>query len=163
MKIRITDIGPDGLKVNDTIPLEPLNLRMNEASSNDIIFTSKPSVNLIVHKTPHGAQVKGTARALYTQPCAMCIKELDREAEVSIDYVFQRRTPLEFSNNKSKKEDKFSGDDFSDDIGICYFSGEHIELEDIIQESLILSLDQYYRPPSDSSGNCSKCGFNNSL
>lgn len=152
MKVRITDIGPSGLKVSDNIALEPLNRRMNEAKSNEFIFTEAPHVELHVHKTPSGAQVKGTARAKYNQPCSLCAKELDREAIAEINMVFQRRTPLQLSN--LPEED----DSFSDDIGLSYFYGEHIELEDIIQESLILTLDPYYRPPQNEAGECTSCG-----
>ena len=152
MKIRVSDIGAAGLKVNDTIPLEPLNSRMNEACHNDILFTENPDVEVMVHRTPSGAQVKGFAKAKYTQPCSLCLEDLERQAEVKIDYVFQRKNPLELS---AKNEKDYS---YYDDIGICYFSGEHIELEELIQESLILSLDQYWRPPQTEKGSCSICG-----
>jgi uncharacterized metal-binding protein YceD (DUF177 family) len=154
MKIRISDIGPAGLKVNDNIPLEPLNKRMNEAKSNDILFTQKPEVEVLVHKTPNGAQVKGNAKVKYTQPCSLCIKELERELDVPINYIFQRRTPIELSKSKDGE------DNYLDDIGICYFSGEHIELEELVQESLILSLDHFYKPERNEKNECKICGKN---
>lgn len=154
MRIRVSDLRPEGLKVNDDIPLDALNQRMNEAASNDIVFTSPPSVELTVHKTPQGAQVKGTAAARYKQPCSLCLEELERETKVKIEYVFQRKSPLELA----RRDD--DANNFYDDVGICYFSGEHIELEELIQESLILSMTPFFRPPQNEKGECVACGIN---
>ena len=158
MKVRITDIGPRGLKVNDNIPLEPLNARMNLSRNNDIVFTTSPAADLLVHQTPFGAQVKGSVKASYKQPCSLCILELDRDTEVEIDYVFQRRNPVPINKSSKSKHDDIEEEDLEDDVGICYFQGEHIELEELLQESLILSIDQYYRPKEDEKGDCSVCG-----
>ncbi len=157
MKIKIRDIGPNGLNVNDHIALEPLNVRMNEAKSNDIIFTSDPEVEINVRKTPNGAEIKGVASAKFNQPCSLCIKELDRTIKAELNFVFQRRSSQAVIRAKDKN---FDDDFYQDDIGITYFDGEFLELENLIQECIILSLDPYYRPVQDENKNCTICGKN---
>src|SRR5437868_310704 len=92
MKIRVSDIGPDGLLINDTIPLEALNARLNECRTNDIIFTAPPKVSIKVNSTAHGAETEGKVSARYRQPCSMCLKEIDRQLEVNTAYTFQKRS-----------------------------------------------------------------------
>lgn len=152
MRVRISDIGPKGLKVNDTIALEGLNTRMNESRSNDIIFKKNPEVELEIHTTPHGAQVKGKARAFFLQPCSLCVEEIERETEVTLDYVFQRKSEMQLAERDAP------GNEYYDDIGICYFSGEHLELEELIQETIILSMDPYWKPERTADGHCTYCG-----
>lgn len=151
MKIRVSDIGPDGLKIQDTISSESLNKRMSEGRSNDIIFLKDPLVDVVVHKTASGASTKGRITTRYKQPCSLCADEIDRELEIEGNFLFQRRS----IDENARREDK--DDAFFDDIGVNYFTGDHIDLEDIIQESLILSLTPYLRPPLLADGSCAFC------
>ena len=146
MRIRVSDIPYSGLKVADSLSLEALNARMQEGQGSDIIFTSAPKVNLTIFKTDSGAECKGKVISSYTQACSLCLKELPKPLELDANFIFKR------INTKPSEDDLPE-----DEIGINYFAGDHIELEDMIQESLILSLSLYWHPPTDSSGNCSEC------
>ncbi len=153
LRVRISDIPPRGLEVKHTLPLDPLNVRLMEGSGSDILFTQPPYVELLVQKTLTGAEAKGGVRTAYSQPCSLCLDKLPRPAEIPLDLIFKK-----ISMHEIKSAD--DANEFEDDIGVSYFAGDHIELEELIQEIIILSLDIFWHPPRDKKGNCETCGRN---
>ena len=151
MRIRVSDIGADGLEVRGTISLESLNQRMNEGSTNDISFLRDPRVDIKVHRTISGVCTSGKVRTRYKQPCALCVDELEKDLEIEANFVFQHRSLDETTQYHGETDSYF------DDIGVNFYTGDHIDLEDLIQESLILSLTPYLRPPRLADGTCSVC------
>lgn len=149
MKIRITDLSSTGLKVNDTIPLEALNERMNEAPGNDILFTADPEISITVAGRLQGAEGKGYIRASWEQPCARCMDNLKIEKNIPFEYAFK---PL--------PHDPKLAEEAIDDVGIIYYSGEHLDLEGPVQETLILAIDPFFKPELDEDGACEHCGKN---
>lgn len=146
MQVRLSDLPEHGLTINDTIPLAPLNARLNEAPENDIIFLEAPRVELQVQRAAPGARTVGRASTRYRQPCARCLKELEQPLEVPLSFV------LKPHNLNSFKEEE-------DDIGIVYFEGDSFDFEDLIQETLILSLSPFLQPPLRPDGSCQLCGY----
>lgn len=142
MRIRISTIPADGLKIVDKIPVTDLNRRLNEGHESEISFLADPAVDLTVHRNPNGAETKGKVVAAYKQPCARCDDRIGREIELPVDYILKRR--LEETEGE-------------DDIGIAYFEGDHFDLEELIQETLILALSLYWSPPLDESEGCTAC------
>lgn len=150
MKIRLSDISAAGLKIDDTIPLEPLNARLKEGRDCGIIFLEAPRVTIAVNKTANGAETKGSIRSKYRQPCALCNEEVEKEIEVEANFVL-----------KPRPEDVDDTDpQYMDDVGIVFYEGEHIDLEEVVQETLILGLSLYWHPPQDEKGDCERCGVN---
>lgn len=137
MQIRLTDIPPEGLNVNDTLSLENINARMNEAPNNDITFTQAPAVEAAVQKEKGGAEVTGKVAAAYKQVCPRCAQEVEHQVEKELSLILKRKESQPGRDRQTSKEE------WGDDIGILYFDGEHIDLEDVIQETLILSLSPY--------------------
>lgn len=162
MKVRISDISAAGLDIADTISVQNLNARMAEGRNNQIVFDSDPSVILKVTRNLSGAQAQGTIQATYHQPCAACQESIQRECRAEVDYLFQARPfePKRRSKHASSEQPPSEGEQFDDDVGLVYFSGDHIELEPLLQESLILMLEPYWKPPCDQGGNCSQCHQN---
>ena len=151
MKVRISTISPNGLAVKDSLPLDALNTRMNEGRKNDIEFTEAPRVDLIVHKTGGGAEVKGVVSTKYRQPCSYCLEQIDQPLELPLNFFLAPKPAVEELESDSASEQ------FQDDVGIYYYEGDHIDLEDPIQEILILQLSRYWHPPVDEAGCCMRC------
>ena len=144
MKVRLSDIPADGLTFKDTLPLDAINARMDEGQGNDIYFKSAPQVEVTVYKSRKGSEIKGWVRATCLQPCGRCLVKIENELKVSADFI------LKPSDEKSP----------NDDLGVVYYEGEHIDLEDILQETLILALDPYMQPDTDENGKCKLCNKN---
>ncbi len=181
MKVRVSHLPPEGLAVKSELSLENLNARMGEGRhGDDIKFTSAPQVDLVVTKTPQGAETKGRVSARYSQLCGRCDDVVERSLEVEANWVIHRKPdaphtktkkhsdPLGQSPDKKTFEKKPSTrpsqdvevhpEDFEDDVGISFFEGDQFDLESLLQELLILQLDPYWHPTCNSSGECSCCG-----
>lgn len=151
MKIRLTDIPAAGLEVKESVPPDALNERLDTGNSHGIRFTAALEVALIVHKSPNGAETRGTVTSTYRQPCARCADGVERKLSVETNYLLQQR-PEVLRGHESEE--------YEDDIGITFYDGEHIDLDDLIQESIILSLSIYWHPDEDATGKCSHCKRN---
>src|SRR5262245_752086 len=112
LKVRLSDIPANGLKIADCLPLEALNARMDEGSSNDIYFKSAPQIELTVYRTLSGAEIRGWIKAVCQQPCGRCLKSIQNELKLPTDYILK---------SAGEQEE-------SDDLGILYYQGEHIDL-----------------------------------
>ncbi|MBX7137735.1 MAG: YceD family protein [Oligoflexia bacterium] len=148
MKIRIADIGPEGLAIDDTLDFEALNQRMQEGHETDIRFTAAPKVSLHVTRTPSGADTKGKIKGTFTQGCSLCARDVPRHIEVSADYVLQQIHSKEFGQSPESL----------DDIGIVFFEGDGLDLRDTLEQSLILAMDQFWHPQLNQDGSCVHCG-----
>jgi len=151
MKVRVSRLPTEGLTVKTTLYLENLNTRMNEGKGNDILFTSAPSVELVVTKTSQGAETKGRVSTKYKQPCSRCDDGVEKSLDIEANFILQARP-------EPTERDDSEDEDYEDDIGIAYFEGDQIDLEDIIQQALILPLSRFWHPACDAQGNCSHCG-----
>ena len=95
--------------------------------------------------------LQGQVEATYTQPCARCADELNRELHIPLSLVLQEINPR-------AQQEEMTSEGTLDDVGICYYESDHVELDPLIEEQIILSLDQIYRPACDKNGKCSLCG-----
>ncbi|MBX7144478.1 MAG: DUF177 domain-containing protein [Oligoflexia bacterium] len=154
MKIRVSDIPAAGLKINDSIPLESINERMSNGRGQDIKFVSAPKVELLAEKTASGAQVSGHVRSRVSQECARCCERIERDLDIPIDLQLAARA----APGEEREDAEFVSDDESaGDIGVVFFDGDHVDLEDVLNESLILGLSLYWSPTCDNQGRCTLC------
>jgi uncharacterized metal-binding protein YceD (DUF177 family) len=148
MIIRLSDIPAEGLAIDTVLPLEPLNARLQQGESHGILFTTAPRVEITVHKSVSGAETRGKIRSSYRQPCSLCSKELDRDLELDANFVLR---PL------AEGLEEVGSDELLDDIGVVYYENDRVDLEDMIHETLILSLSIFWQPPRDATGRCTLC------
>jgi uncharacterized metal-binding protein YceD (DUF177 family) len=153
MKVRISDLPPQGIKINETISLEALNTRMAEGRGNDIEFSAAPLVNIEIVPNSHGAVISGTVQTRLKQPCSRCLEAVERPLEVRADFVLKPKP-------KHLNKDAAGAEDPLDDVGLLYYGEDGIELEEALQENLILALYPYWHPPCDAQGKCQLCGLN---
>ncbi len=137
VKIRITDIPKEGLEINEELCLDAINSRMNEAPDNDITFIEAPRFSVLIKPELGGAELSGTISTRYKQPCARCLEEISEFLKQELSLTLKAKT------KKPGIERPTEATEWDDGIGIVYFDGEHIDLEDILQETLILSLDPF--------------------
>lgn len=150
MKIRISTLPPEGLTITESLPLSSLNDRLQEGHESDIRFSSAPQVSLQISPSADGATASGSVRAMVKQPCSRCVEVIERELEVEANFVIQARNPRETNPRDTEQ----------DDIGIVYYDGEHVDLEDTLQQYLLLNLSPFWHPPFAKDGSCLHCGKN---
>ena len=153
MIVNLSELSLEGLPVKGTISLAPLNARMKEGRTNDIEFTTPPSCDLIIYPTGGGgAQASGTVTTTYQQQCGRCLEPKERQLSVKVRFVFSPK-PESVAPRATLDEQ------FVDDINLVYFEGDQLELEELIQESLILELSPYWCPAVDAADACTLCGI----
>ncbi|MCB0311617.1 MAG: DUF177 domain-containing protein, partial [Bdellovibrionales bacterium] len=136
------------MRIEDTISLEALNSRVKEGPDGegaDIEFTARPKVSLIAERKPQGAEIKGTIATRVRQSCARCLEPVERDLVATLSYYLQ---------HSSRSSDAL---EVAHDIGVIFFEGDHVDLEDVLQEALILQLSPFWRPSLEKNGDCSYC------
>jgi uncharacterized metal-binding protein YceD (DUF177 family) len=147
MRVRISDLRPEGILIKDTISLESLNERMNVGDENDVIFLEEPQVALKIKSVGStAAEAIGLIKAKYKQSCGMCAEDVTLAMEIDAHFMLKQKLGIDQPEIE-----------YEDDRGVVTYEGEHVELEDIIQESLILKVTPYYVPERDENGVCSLC------
>ncbi|MCB0320957.1 MAG: DUF177 domain-containing protein [Bdellovibrionales bacterium] len=144
--IRITDIPAQGLEVNDVLSIDLLNQRMNEAPDNDIVFTGAAPFSLKIKPEIGGAELRGTISASFMQPCARCTELTSQSISQDI------RLTLKAKSLRPGIDRSTTGEEWEDGIGVIYFDGDHIDVEDILQETLILSINPFNSAHPDCPG-----------
>jgi len=145
MKIRISTLSYDGLPLEFTLDLEPLNIRVNEGDSGGIVFLEAPTVNIVARATEGGASVLGSVTAICQQPCSTCSESVRHTMNVPIQWTLLPRS-----------ESVAQSESF-DDVGVITYSGDHADLEDALQEALILNLSPFWHPKRDDEEKCLLC------
>ncbi len=137
MKVRVSDIPPEGLEIADILPLEALNARMAEGPGNDVFFCFPPQVRLHLFARKGGTEISGSITAKLEQPCTRCLETVSAQFNREIQLFLKPK------EDRPGIDRRMNSDEWEDDVGIVYFNGDTIDLEDILQESLILSVSPY--------------------
>ncbi|NMC61784.1 MAG: DUF177 domain-containing protein [SAR324 cluster bacterium] len=129
--------------------LKSLNSRLDggEKKAEGIKFLEAPKVQIVVRKTSHGALVKGKLKGVYKQTCSLCVEDVERNLDLDVDFMLKQR-PEDVSEDDEA---------YQDDVGIYHFSGDQVDLEEILQEAILLSLTVYWHPSITEKGCCSHC------
>lgn len=147
MKIRVSTIPHSGMKIDAPIPLEPLTARMNEGSRKpDVVFTEAPNADLTLSKTFGGAEIKGVVSAQCTRLCSTCAEHVPHEIVADVCWMIQ-----------NLDEVQIEGEGILDDPGLLTYRGDHIDLEDPLQEALILTITPFWHPERDEKQCCLTC------
>jgi uncharacterized metal-binding protein YceD (DUF177 family) len=146
MRILVTTIPYTGMKIDAPIPLEALNNRLREGrDENAIVFTEAPLADLTLTRTHGGVLVKGVISGPCKQDCSSCGDLVPHEAYANIDWILQGNA------------DRAAADDDLDDPGVIVYEGDHVDLEEPLQEALILSISPFWHPPRDVKERCLVC------
>jgi uncharacterized metal-binding protein YceD (DUF177 family) len=137
------------MKIDAPISRDALNARLREGREADAVtFETAPIADLTLTRTHGGVLVKGIISGICKQDCASCGDLVPHEAQAVIDWILQGDA------------ERAAHDDDLDDPGVIVYQGEHVDLEEHLQEALILSLSPFWHPPRDKHDRCSVCNRN---
>ena len=146
MKILVTTIPFSGMKIDAPISKTALNARLKEGSTQSlVVFEEDPMVDITLSRTHGGVIVKGIVSGRCKQDCSWCSELISHEATARIDWILQTES------------DRAAPDDAIEDPGVIVYEGEHVDLEEPIQEAIILSLSPFWHPPRDAHDRCTHC------
>jgi uncharacterized metal-binding protein YceD (DUF177 family) len=148
MKIYVSTIPFSGMKIDGYLPLQPLNDRLAEGKDiPELSFTEPPALQLVLTRAYGGITVRGMVTGQCAQTCATCADPKVHTVTADIDLILQSAT-----------EAAAGGDDLLDDPGVLTYAGDHVDLEDPLQEALILGLSPFWHPPRSEREECTACG-----
>lgn len=146
MKIYVATIPFTGMKIDAPISMDSLNARIKEGSqTTQVSFVEPPMADITLTRTQGGVIVKGIVAGSCTQDCSTCADAVTHEVSASVDWLLQT------SSDAAAPEDSI------DDPGVLFYEGDHIDLEEPLQEALILAINPFWHPPRDTSEHCSVC------
>lgn len=146
MKVLVTTIPFSGMKIDAAISKDAINARLKEAKDGNLVsFEDAPIADITLTRTHGGVLVKGIVSGTCKQDCASCGDLVGHAAQATIDWILQGHA------------DRAAPDDDLDDPGVIVYEGEHVDLEEHLQEALILSLSPFWHPPRDTHERCLVC------
>ena len=147
MFIKTEDIGLKGLNREEPIGRGII----NEWLGGDSIYTSSCEGLAIIsaERTESGYLIRGDLTVTLATECSRCLKNLEVDLKVPFAALFTERRSF------SKGDDETDGG--SDQI---FFSGPIVEVDDIIKDSLLLSLEMAPKCSEECKGLCPDCGVN---
>lgn len=88
---------------------------------------------------------KGIISGPCMQDCSTCAEPVKHEIKATIDWILQTTS------------DAAAPNDSIDDPAVLFYEGDHIDLEEPLQEALILAINPFWHPPRDEREHCSVC------
>jgi uncharacterized metal-binding protein YceD (DUF177 family) len=146
MRVLVTTIPFTGMKIDAPISMADLNARLREGrDNNSVVFEDAPVADLTLTRTHGGVLVTGVISGRCKQDCSSCGDLVAHQACATIDWILQGDS------------DRAAADDDLDDPGVIVYQGEHVDLEEHLQEALILSMSPFWHPPRDEHERCLTC------
>lgn len=99
----------------------------------------------------HEAHLEGTLKATLEVPCSRCLEPIVWPVDVRFEL---RYVPA--SQHAGKVEEEVP----AEDLGVAFFEGEQIDLEQLIREQFYLALPMKALCRPDCQGLCPECGTN---
>jgi uncharacterized metal-binding protein YceD (DUF177 family) len=146
MRVFVSTIPFSGITLEATLPLAAINGRLAEGVSfRDIAFISEPQGSITLTRTHGGILAKGSVSGNIRQNCSTCADPVEHLVEADFDWVLQTAS------------DAAAAGDTIEDPGVIFYEGEHVDLEEPIQEALILQISPFWHPTRDNDERCTYC------
>lgn len=143
LKLSLYELGEEPLRRTGDVSLE-----REPWTSTELEFARPPRVDLSLRETGDGGvHVTGRLRATVVLQCRRCLEAVDRELDLTIDWLFEPGL-----DEDAEGEGVFSLDDEEDE-------GE-LDLAPRIREEFLLEVPAYPVCVEDCRGLCPVCGIN---
>ncbi len=112
-------------------------------------------IRLLLESAPDGVRVRGTIKGEIQMECDRCLEPYDQRVDLSVDDFFcQPSLPLMMEGGEIEEQVEISGEDS------YLLEGDHIDLNNLLNDYLILALPIKHLCDSECKGICSRCGTN---
>ena len=153
MKIETQHIPSKGASLAFRKEAKNFNVLQQMADQGECTFTEPIQIDLMIIAERDLFKLKGLITTTAQMPCSRCL--------VAYDLPIQHKFTLRFSN-QIPADLHINDDDqielTADQIGLIYFEGEQIDLQEPIQEQVVLSLPFKPLCSDNCKGLCQRCG-----
>lgn len=139
MKIVLSEITEEGLEIDfeEAFPAGPLR------------WLSPVKAKLRIDKVGSEVFAKGEVGAEIELQCSRCLRKFPKDIAVSISVVYH---PLEELAGEEKHEIK------EDELDMGFYKGDELDIYDLVQEQIMLSVPMKPLCSEACKGLCPKCG-----
>ncbi len=134
------------------------------ADPDDFRVADPVHLALDVVKKADRVAMKGRIKAALEVPCSRCLEPFRVDVDAPVDLTFYPATdPIATAKpaRTSPKSDDDDGDEVrEDDLGVSFYAGDFIDLEQIMSEQFYLALPMKPLCTDDCKGLCPVCGIN---
>jgi len=153
--IKIEDIGPEGLTLDEPLPVRELAGWLGEDSVYRAVAPGTASVS--ANWVGPNILVRGSVSAMLGSECSRCLRDTSQRFEVPFTVLFTERIP-----HAATEEEKDGGDEAAtreaEEGEQQFFGGPIIELDEVLRDNLVLNLPMAPRCSDDCKGLCPSCG-----
>ena len=153
MYLRIEQIKNEGLYLEfeeqpDVFPV--LSEMINQGECN---FMAPIKTALRAIRIEDMIDVQGHLNTLVRLPCGRCLKEYETPLKSRFEITYAHRPPSALADEEQEEVEISAAE-----TGLIYFEGEHINLQDGVQEQVILALPVRSLCSENCKGLCTSCG-----
>lgn len=125
-----------------------------ESPFRDVDFSTPVEYSLKVHRSGKALRVQGYVHCGLSLVCARCLERFSYNVDTKVDFEL---VPKEMAPKEVELELE------RDDLDVHYYESEELDIIDIIQEEVILSIPMRAICKEDCKGLCERCGGNRNL
>ncbi len=153
MFIRIEQIKEEGLALEFEEKPEILPVLSEMIDRGECEFVAPLKTALRAIRIGDMIEVKGEINTFIRLPCGRCLKAYETPLKSRFDLTYVRRIP-----GAQEDEEQEEVEIRAEEMGLMYFQGEEINLQDGIQEQVIIALPIKALCRENCKGLCSSCG-----
>ncbi len=153
MYIRIEQIEEEGLTLEFEEKPEIFPVRSEMINQGVSKFVAPIKTALRAIRIGDMIEVKGEINTLIRLPCGRCLKAYETPLNSRFDLTYMRRIP-DAQEDEEQEEVEIS----AEEMGLSFFQGEEINLQNGIQEQVVLAFPIKALCRENCKGLCSSCG-----
>ena len=153
MYIRIEQIKEDGLALDFEEKPEVFPVLSEMINQGECEFTAPIKIALRAIRIDDMIEVKGAINTSVRLPCGRCLEEYETPLNSRFDLTYGHQIPG-IQEDEEQDEVEIS----AEEMGLIYFEGEAINLQDGIQEQIIMAFPIKALCKENCRGLCSHCG-----
>ena len=149
MRINVRDLELRPLRFVAELSQDELDFDLS-----DIVIRGRIGIDLLVEKKGFDVRVRGTLQAQAELSCSRCLEPVIVPITSTFDQLYESNAAHPLSGEIALQEK---------DTDIAFFSGDTIEVSDIIREQVLLALPMKPICREDCKGLCPYCGKNRNV
>ncbi len=153
MHLRIEQIKEEGLDLEFEEQPEVFPVLSEMINQGECNFIAPLKTVLRAIRIDDMIDVKGNINTVVRLACGRCLKEYETPLKSQFDLTYVHRLP-DFQEDEQADEIEVS----AAEMGLIYFEGEDIDLQDGIQEQVIVALPVRALCSENCKGLCAECG-----
>ena len=153
MYIRIEQIKEDGLALDFEEKPEVFPVLSEMINQGECEFSAPIKIALRAIRIDDMIEVKGEINTLVRLPCGRCLKEYETPLKSRFDLTYTH-----WITDAQEDEEQGEIEISAAEMGLIYFEGENINLQDGIQEQIIMAFPIKALCKENCKGLCANCG-----